>query len=846
MDYFVGRRFGERNSEAGQDAARPKGFAGHNNIAFSPLFDTLTPAIVRWVTDRRGRLRQVEGGPTAFGRQCESAVAARGWAALLSARDRRQVIHIAAHADRPKPLRLSLTLGGRTRQALLRMARGQDADGAPFWYGTVEDIHDHADEEMRALRAVAMENEEHYRSFVELSPQVPWTARPDGRIEEVGPRWESLTGTTRDDALDGGWIRSLHPDDVTQALAIWAAKLESGDPVDVRYRVRGGDGHYRWMRARGEARRDRHGAIVRWYGTLEDIHEAELTQQARTDSEERLRLAVQSAGLGIWDYDLVTGIRIWSDEFRTMLGIAPDLEATSDLILQLVHADDRAILQEMMAAVTGHAMSPHFDATLRIHRADTGEMRWIRSVGWATKAALAKSSLPGSHPDSIARILVTFRDVTKERDSEERIRWTATHDPLTKLPNRALWQATLDDMATDATRTGGSFGLLLLDIDELKRANDTRGHDAGDALIRNFSRRLRAAAPDDAMVGRLGGDEFGLIAPSLADSSLLQQCSARILAALRRPYAFEGQLLECSASIGGAVFGEHGADAQTLLKAADLALYASKGTGRGRLTLFHPALRMEAEKRSAMIQLARDAIDHGRIIPYYQPRIDMRTGRVLGCEALLRWTHPERGIQLPGTIAAAFDHAEIGVTLTQTMLAAVTRDIRAWLDAGKSPGRVAMNASAADFMRGNFADYVLDALSRAGVPTCNFEIEVTETVFLGRGASHVEKALEQFASAGVRIALDDFGTGYASLSHLKQYPVDVVKIDRSFVRNLEQDRGDEAIVDAIVKLGSSLGIEVVAEGVETLGQKDILLHHGCTVGQGFLLAYPQPHSTIIF
>ncbi|MET0364185.1 MAG: EAL domain-containing protein [Sphingobium sp.] len=836
MDYFVGRRFGEDASHQEQSAPQPRTFLGRNNIAFSPIFDALLPSMVRWVCDRRGRLRQVEAGKTPFGSQCESVIAERGWMALFSAQDVRRLIRAAAAPSSPDPFAVSLRLGNGPRRALVRMGRGQGVDGAPFWYGTLEDVHDHVGEETRALQAALTESEQHYRASVDLSPQVPWTASPDGGIEEVGPLWEQLTGMAPDKALGVGWMDAVHPADLEGALAIWAERLQSGEPVDVRYRVYTLDGGYRWMRARAAARRDAEGRIVRWYGTLEDVHAAHLAAQALADSEERFRLAVLSARLGIWDFDLTTGVRTWSDEFKRMLGVPVDQPATTELALSLVHPDDRAVLQGMMTAVAEQTMPPHFEATLRVHRADTGALRWIKSTGWTTE----------SDSDGIRRVIVTFRDVTEERDAEDRIRWLATHDPLTRLPNRALWQTTLEEMTAQARRTGGSFGLMLFDIDDLKRTNDMLGHDAGDALLCNFAERLLASVPGDALVGRLGGDEFGLVATSLADCAALQHCSASLLGTLRRPYAYEGQSLECGVSIGGAVFGEHGGDAQELLKAADLALYASKATGRGRLTIFDPSLRAEAQQRSSMIQLARHAVENNLIMPYYQPRIDMSSGKVLGYEALLRWHHARLGVQLPGSIAAAFDHAEIAVALTETMLAAVTRDIRCWLDMGRDPGRVAINASAADFLRGDFADYVLDALSRAGVPTRNFEIEVTETVFLGRGAHYVERALAQFAKAGVRIALDDFGTGYASLSHLKQYPVDVLKIDRSFVRNLEQDSGDVAIIDAIVNLGRSLHLEIVAEGVETEMQKDILLRHGCRVAQGFLLGYPEPKDRVLY
>ncbi len=791
------------------------------------------PPLLRWIADCRGRLIAIERSNRYFQPRFAADPAGLGWRALLTGVDRRQLIETAVASPRPQPLTLPfLCADGQIRWCLLRMMCISVPRQSPRWYGTVEDVHERHDRESRALAMALAESRDHYRASVDLSPQVPWTAGPDGLIEEVGPRWLDLTGMDAHKAVGTGWLGALHPEDMQRVVAIWGRHLSSGAPVDVDYRIRLRDGSYRWMRSRASARRNAQGTILRWYGTLEDVHAERLAQTALTDSEERFRLAVQSARLGIWDFDCVTGVRTWSKEFRRMLGLGDHQPATSEVAMALVHPEDRERLQAMVSAVADGVMPPHFEATLRIYRADNGALRWIRSTGWMTRSDAGRP----------LRIIVTFRDVSEEHDAEERIRWAATHDPMTRLPNRALWQATLEEMAARARVDDKHFGLLLLDIDDLKRTNDSMGHDAGDALLCAFAERLAAVAPPDAVLGRLGGDEFGLAAESLTDSAKLEGLAASLIEAMRTPHVHQGRSLDCGVSIGGAVFGEHAGAADDLLKAADLALYASKGAGRGRLTLFHSSLRSEAQQRSSMIRMARQVVVDRLATPYYQPRIDMRDGRVLGYEALLRWHHPRMGVQLPGTIAAAFDHAEIAVALTQQMLDAVTQDIQVWLRAGLDPGRVAINASAADFASGDFADRILGQLHRTEIPTRHFEVEVTETVFLGRGTDQVERALNHFAAAGVQVALDDFGTGFASLTHLKEYPVSVLKIDRSFISNVEQDAGDAAIVDAIVKMGGSFDMEVVAEGVETAAQADFLLRLGCIVAQGFHLGRPLPVS----
>ncbi len=696
MDRFADRRFGEFASELARDGLEWDAFHYRNELLFSPVFQRVSPPLIRWIADYRGRILSREIMSDLFARHFSCDIIGNGWRSMLDRHDWKALADAAKRSPRPDPVPVRMrTLAGETRSGIVRMSLVVEPDEAPLWYGTIEDIDERYDCDRRALADALAESRQHYRWSVELSPQVPWTASVSGEIEEVGPRWQELTGMAPARARGRGWIDSLHPDDVDRTLAIWTEKLHSGDPVDVDYRLRLSDGGYRWMRSRASARRDAKGRIVRWYGTLEDVHAQKLAQRELADSEERFRLAVQSARLGIWDFDAVAGTRTWSREFRTMLGLSDTEPATSELALRLVHPDDRSRLAGMLDAVANGRMPPHFEATLRVHRADTGALRWIKSVGWSS---FSDSGKP-------LRVIVTFQDVTEERNSEERIRWAATHDPMTHMPNRALWQTTLEEMTEQARRTGESFGLILVDIDDLKRTNDTLGHDAGDALLCGFAQRFASCAPADAMIGRLGGDEFGMI-------------------------------------------------------------------------------------------------------------------------------------------AAAFDNAELAVELTEKMLAKVVRDVDRWLRAGHDPGRVAINASAADFMQHDFADYVLAHLARCTIPPQQFEIEVTETVFLGRGAEQVERALHRLSSAGVRIALDDFGTGYASLSHLKQYPVDVLKIDRSFISNIEQDAGDAVIVDAIVKLGSSLGMEVVAEGVETVGQVEMLIARGCTIGQGYLMGRPRPWAAV--
>jgi len=688
----------------------------------------------------------------------------------------------------------------------------------------------------RLVEQELRESEEHRQHFSDLSAQINWTAAPNGDIEMVSQRWKDVTGASLEDALGDRWIRKLHPDDVAPTVAAWTEATHCGSPVDIEYRIETSAGGYRWFRSRAAARIDELGRIRRWYGTLEDVNGRKLAERGLRESEQRFRLAAQAAGLGIWDYDVVQDRRDWSDEFKAMLGLPADATPSVATALALAEPEDRHLLKALVDAVDAGQGDTRFETTLRIRRADTGEQRWMKTGGWRIEA-------PSGRLD---RVLVTIRDVTEERSVEERVRWVAEHDVMTGLPNRAAFGDRLEQAIDHATRDSTTLALILFDVDHLKETNDTIGHDAGDALLRTLAVRLRETLGPGGTIARLGGDEFAAVIESIdAD-----QASERVQAALRNlrePFTHDGRILDCQATAGASLFPLHGSNAADLLKAADIALYAAKARSRGAMLTFRPEMRADLQRRSSMISVARDSAREGRIVPFYQPKVRLGSNMVCGFEALLRWHHPRLGMQLPGTISAAFEDLDLAVALNERMLEHITADIRTWLDAGLEFGRIAVNLSPAEFRHDSLVQRVLERLHRADIPTSRLELEVTETVFVGRDAESVAHALETFSREGVKIALDDFGTGYASLTHLKAFPVDVIKIDRSFVSNLDSGTGatgDAAIIDAVVGLGHRLAMEVVAEGVETEAQARYLFEQGCDYGQGYLFGHPVPAANV--
>ena len=677
------------------------------------------------------------------------------------------------------------------------------------------------------------ENDEDARYAVALSPQINWTAAADGGVERVSPRWVEMTGSDSSAALGDQWIKRLHPDDVASTVKAWKTSVKTTLPLDIEYRLTTCNAGYRWVRSRAVARLNASGQVVRWYGTLEDVHDRKLAENALRESEERFRLAAQAAGLGIWDYNASKDRREWSAEFKAMLGLAVDATPAIDAALSCVVPDDRPKLLSLIGAVRAGHSGHRFETMVRIRRADTKAERWMKTAGWRIEAPLGR----------LHRVLVTVRDVTEERNVEDRIRWAADHDGMTQLPNRAAFVDQLESAIAAAGQKHTHVALVLFDVDHLKETNDTIGHDAGDLLIQTLAGRLTNLLGKGCTVGRLGGDEFAAILEPSDEGAMLLKTQAA-LDVLREPFTYEGRIVDCQATAGGSVFPQHGTSATELLKAADIALYAAKSRSRGSVLPFRATMRSDLQRRSSMISVARDAVREDRIVPYYQPKISLNDNKVRGFEALLRWRHPTLGIQAPSTINAAFEDLDLATSISERILTQVVDDMRRWLDNGVEFGRIAVNLSPAEFRHESLVSRVLERLHKARIATSHIELEVTETVFLGRGADSVAEALNVFSREGVKIALDDFGTGYASLTHLKAFPVDVIKIDRSFVSSLDTDPNDAAIIDAIVGLGHKLGMEIVAEGIETTVQAQYLLERGCEYGQGYLFGKAGPAATI--
>ncbi|TGD94682.1 putative bifunctional diguanylate cyclase/phosphodiesterase [Methylobacterium nonmethylotrophicum] len=436
--------------------------------------------------------------------------------------------------------------------------------------------------------------------------------------------------------------------------------------------------------------------------------------------------------------------------------------------------------------------------------------------------------------EGLSATLTACVDVTEQRRAERRIAHMAHHDALTGLPNRVLFHRRL----AEAVATGRPVGLLCLDLDHFKLVNDTLGHPAGDALLRQVAERLRACLPADGLVARLGGDEFAVLS-ALPSPALIGLADA-IVAALGRPFALpDHQDVTVGASIGIALAPEHGEDPDVLLRKADTALYAAKAGGRRTRRLFEPAMDAALQGRRALERDLREAIAAEALEVHYQPLVATGSLAVTGCEALLRWRHPERGFVSPATFIPVAEETGLIAAVGEWVLARACREAAGW------PGgvRVAVNLSPAQFRTPDLVGTVARALAESGLHPARLELEITEQVMLEETTANLA-VLHQLRALGVRIAIDDFGTGYASLSYLRVFPFDKIKIDRSFTAALGREATAVAIVQAVIGLGASLGMTTVAEGVETEAQLAALRRSGCGEVQGFLFSRPVPATEL--
>ncbi len=540
------------------------------------------------------------------------------------------------------------------------------------------------------------------------------------------------------------------------------------------------------------------------------------------ESEARFRALVQNS------FDIITihdesGLTVYeSPAASRVLGYPPG-SLIGKTPFETVHPKDVSRARDAFSAVLRGETSP-LPTVMRFRHADGS---------WIHLEVLGNNLL--EHP-GIRGIVLTSRDVTERKRAEKRVQYLANYDVLTSLPNRFLMQDRLTQAVAQAHRNRLRVGLMHIDLDRFKVVNETLGHYVGDALLKQAADRIRKLIREGDTVARTGGDEFTIVFSNVTSLPALSISAERLLEDLARPFPSEGQDLFVSASIGISLYPDDAGTVDELIKHADAAMYSAKHLGRNNYQFFTADLNREVQDRMLIEGGLRTAIQRDELSLVFQPKIDLATRRVFGAEALLRWNHPKLGVISPARFVPVAEEAGLVGAIGEWVLRTACRQIRQWQDAGFSL-QIAVNVSARQFQQYDVADLVLAVLQESGVRAENLEVELTESAVM-HDAENSIITLERLSDSGVQIAIDDFGTGYSSLSYLKRLPLDVLKIDQSFVRDISSDPNDAAIVRAIITLARSLGIKVIAEGVENEAQLAFLNAYGCQYAQGYLFGKP--------
>jgi diguanylate cyclase (GGDEF)-like protein len=537
------------------------------------------------------------------------------------------------------------------------------------------------------------------------------------------------------------------------------------------------------------------------------------------------------AQVGSWEFDFANDKLIWSDEtyriFRVPIGTP--LLHKEILGTEKVHPEDRQHVHEKWSAalVGGSYHSEH-----RI--LSQGETRWVRSRAQIQFDARGNPSLA----------IGTVQDITQDKRDEEEIAALAFYDPLTRLPNRRLLMDRLKQTLVGCARTGRHAALLFIDLDDFKTLNNTLGHDAGDSLLQLVSCRLVDCVREYDTVARFGGDEFVVLLPELhedSDQAVAQAANVgkKILDFLERPHLLCGHPHRCTGSVGITLFNSNRQSPEEVLKRADIAMYRAKDDGKRTLRFFSPEMQAAVVERATLERELREALREQSLELHYQPQVNA-PGDLIGVEALLRWRHPTRGFLLPVAFIHLAEERGIIDELGQWVLEEACRQLVAWSMDAKTAGlTLSVNVSAHEFHRGDFAQRTLSIIDRYGIDPRRLILELTESVTLQALSEAVDK-MNALRARGVRISLDDFGTGYASLSYLKDLPLDQLKLDRHFVQNMLTNARNASIVGMVIALGRSLNLSVIVEGVESEAERGFLEAQGCRFFQGYLFGRPGP------
>jgi diguanylate cyclase (GGDEF)-like protein/PAS domain S-box-containing protein len=782
----------------------------------------LTPHIT-WTIDPNGRIREVSPRALAISGLARKDMIRDSWLSTVHPDDRSAVREGRSSALRSgvaADIEYRMRMGnGTDRWVRSRIAPNRDADGRILrWYVTLEDIQDR-----RAAEAALRESEAFARSILDSSPDCVSVLDFEGRLLFMsGPGLHAME--IEDFARLSGqtWCSQWPPagadsasEAVREARAGRTARFTGFRPTAM--------GQPKWWDVYVTPIPDRDGKPVRMLVMSRDVTEAKRAQ----DEIEQARAETRAA----------------AERFSAVLESTTDAVILLDQDRRITYVNQHAAAMLAAKCLTvGGCLSDYFLAE------DWGSFDLHFDLAMTERIPVAFEEHLGSlgvwlrvqaYPTADGGLAIFFRDVTDERSAEreqtiaqDRITHMARHDALTGLPNRTHFREQLAHALAEM-RPGTRLAVLYVDLDGFKIVNDTFGHPVGDTLLREVAARLQRCVRIGDTVARFGGDEFAVLQTASRQPEDSDQLGRRLAEVIAEPYDLDGQQIVISTSIGIAVAPDDGAQVDDLIKRADVALYAAKAAGRSTYRFFERRMDEELRKKQTLKADLRLALDRGDLRLQYQPIVDLRTNRIAGFEALVRWQHPVRGLVLPSEFIPVAEESGLILPIGEWVLREACREAANW----PGPAGIAVNLSPVQFRGNDLARTVTDALAKAGLAPNRLELEITESVLLQDTEANLA-LLRSFKQSGIRISMDDFGTGYSSLGYLRRFPFDKVKIDRSFISDLPASAESAAILRAVVGLGASLGVTTTAEGVETREQLDYLRAERCDQAQGYLFSRP--------
>ena len=677
------------------------------------------------------------------------------------------------------------------------------------------EIEDSENQRKKTEKAL-MESEALFHNLASNSPAGVFRTDKKGKLIYYNDNWRNVSAANDQELLDGKALpSSIHHEDSKTVIAAFNKSLHDKIAFDIEYRFSHPDNQIVWVKSQAQPCYDDQGIFNGHVGTLTDITELKTVQESLLMAG----VVLDNSRESILVTDSNVNIIMVNKAFTDIEGYSAEeiLGKNPNVLNSGKHHKEYFVEMYRSLKETG------------IYQSEI----WNRRKDGEVHPGILSITAVKNIKHKITHYVSVFTDITSLKNTEERLAFLANHDALTGLPNRMMLISHISHAIEVAKRQDKKIALLLLDLDRFKNINDSFGHLAGDDLLQQLATRLKTKLRSNDIIARLGGDEFVVLLENISHLEYVAKVAENIISAVEQSWLLKNNSeVHIGTSIGISLYPDHGDNALDLLKHADAALYQAKGSGRGVANYYSESLTHHARRRFKLEARLRDAIGDGELQLHYQPKLDIFSGNLVGVEALVRWIDPHQGMIMPSEFISIAEETGLINKLGEWVLNEACRQGKAWLDDGLELS-IAVNLSANQLYHSNITKIISDILKKTGFPAKNLELELTEGILMRRESESIKK-LYQIKALGISLAVDDFGAGYSSLAYLRRFPLDVLKIDRSFVADLEDDKDDRAITATIIGIGRTLNLKVVAEGVETAFQLSFLESHGCHMYQGFL------------